>query len=189
MKHDTRFLSILFWETLENAPVLIGLLLAVRIQSDNLILAFIYLFTGIASGIALIHFTEVKKFSNQPTIKETLTNFAVFTILAIPFVFYLSTDTVWWSNWVTDLILGVVVGWALAVGESWGWKDMATARVHAASMVVAVVLFLFSIRLIYRIESLTVMLATSLIFNVLISMIIVRFDYWPIQEQDLSSKQ
>jgi hypothetical protein len=182
MKYDTRFLSILFWETLENAPVLIGLLLAIRIQPENLTLAFVYLFIGIAFSIGLIHFTEIKKFSNQPTIKETLTNFAVFIILATPFVFYLSTDGVWWSSWVTDIALGVVAGGALAVGESWGWKDTATVRVHAISMAISAVLFLLSIRLIYKLESVAVMLIASLIFNVLISIIIVRFDYWPIKK-------
>ncbi|MGC1376567.1 MAG: hypothetical protein WA821_10095, partial [Anaerolineales bacterium] len=114
MKYDIRFLAILFWETLENAPVLIGFLLAIRVHSENLALAFVYLFVGIALSVGLIHFTEIKKFSNQPSMKETLINLAVFSILAIPFIFYFSANGAWWSSWVTDIALGVVAGGALA---------------------------------------------------------------------------
>jgi hypothetical protein len=182
VKYDTRFLTILFWETLENAPVLTGFLLAIRIQSQNLALAFVYLLAGIALSVGLIHFTEVKKFSNQPTMKETLINFAVFIMLATPFIFYFSADGAWWSNWVTDIALGMVAGGALAVGESWGWSNTTTVRAHIVSMAISAVLFLFTIRLIYGIESLTVMLMFGIIFNLSISMIIVLFDYWPIKE-------
>jgi hypothetical protein len=106
----------------------------------------------------------------------------VFTILATPFIFYFSADGAWWSNWGTDIVLGAVAGGALAIGESWGWSNIITVRVHIVSMAIAAVLFLFTIRLIYRIESLTVMLMFGIIFNLSISMIIVLFDYWPIKE-------
>jgi hypothetical protein len=182
LKYDTRFLAILFWEALENAPVLIGFLMAIRLHSENFVLAFVYLLAGIALGVGLIHLTEVKKFSNQPTIKETLINFTVFTILATPFVFYFSLDGVWWSNWVTDIILGVIAGSALAVGESWGWRNTATVKVHAVSMTLAATLFLLGIRLTHGIESITAILIVSVIFNLFISIIIVLLDYWPIKE-------
>jgi hypothetical protein len=182
IKYAAKFARVLFWETMENAPMVIGILLAVRIQSENLALAFVYLVAGMMVGVGLIHFTEVKKGSNQPLLKETIINFAVFTTLATPFVFYFSMDSVWWSNWITDIILGVVAGGALAVGESWGWKNTSTVKVHAVSMAISAVLFLLSIRLIYRIESLAVMLMVGLIFILLISIIIVLFDYWPIKK-------
>ena len=47
-KYDKRFLGILFWETLENAPLLIGFLLAIRIRSENVALAFAWLVVGAA---------------------------------------------------------------------------------------------------------------------------------------------
>lgn len=203
-KYDTKFLQILFWEVLENAPLFIGFLLAVRIRPENLMLAFVCLLAGTALGAGLIHFTEVKKFSNQPALKETWTNFAIFTILAIPFIFYFSAYGVWWSNWVTDIILGTVAGTVLSVGESWGWSkatgvkiqavNMAISakangiKMHAVSMAISAVLLLFGIRLIYQIESLTAMLIAGLIFTFLISIIIVRLDYWPIRESDSGSK-
>jgi hypothetical protein len=182
LKYDTRFLAILFWETLENAPLLIGFLLAIRVHSENLALAFVYLFVGIALGVGLIHVTEVKKFSNQPTMKETLINFVVFMVLAIPFLFYFSSDGVWWSNWITDIVLGVIAGSALAVGESWGWRNTATVKAHAVSMAITAILFLLGIRLTHGIESITTILILSVVFNLFISIIIVWIDYWPIKE-------
>jgi len=182
MKCDARFFAILFWETLENAPVLIGFLLAIRVQSENLALSFVYLLAGVALSVGLIHFTEKKKFSNQPTSRETLVNFVIFTIVAVPFVFYFSAYGVWWSNWGTDIVLGAIAGGVLAIGESWGWKNTATVRMHIASMSISAALFLFAIRFIYGIESLIVMLIVSFIFILLISMIIVLFDYWPVNE-------
>jgi hypothetical protein len=186
-KYDTKFLQILFWETLENAPLFIGFLLAVRIRSENLVLALVCLLAGTALGAGLIHLTEVKKFSNQPALKETWTNFGIFTILAIPFIFYFSASGVWWSNWVTDIVLGAVAGIALAVGESWGWSNTVGVKLHAVSMTIAAVLFLFGIRLIYQIESLAVMLIFGLVFTLLISILIVRLEYWPMKKSDLAS--
>lgn len=180
MKYDQRFLQILFWEALENAPMLAGFLLAVRLHSENLMLAFACLLVGAAGGAGLIHFTEVKKYSNQPTWKETLVNFAVFAVLPIPFVFYFSVEGAWWSNWVTDLLLGVLAGCALAVGESWGWKSSATVKVHIVSMAIAAALFLLGVRFTHAIELLPAIVLVGVVLNLFISVIIVRFDYWPI---------
>jgi hypothetical protein len=186
-KYDKRFLRILLWETLENFPLFIGFLLAVRIRSENLALAFVYLLVGTALGAGLIHFTEVKKFSNQPRLKETLTNFAVFTVLAIPFVFYFSVSNVWWSNWITDIIFGAVAGVALAVGESWGWNKVTEVKSHALTMAISAALFLFAIRLVYTIKSVTTVLIAGAILTFLLSIVIVWLDYWPIKQEDQAS--
>lgn len=183
-KYDKRFTGILLWETLENLPLFIGFLLAVRIRSENLALAFAYLLAGTALGAGLIHFTEVKKFSNQPRLKETLTNFAVFTALSTPFVFYFSISNVWWSNWITDIIFGAVAGVALAIGESWGWSKTTKVKSHALTMAISAALFLFAVRLIYTIESVTAMLIAGTILTFLLSIIIVWLDYWPIKQED-----
>lgn len=181
MKHDLRFLKILLWETIENAPILIGFLLALRIQSENLFLALVILLIGTASGATLIHLTESSKYSNQPMLKETLVNFAVFTVLAIPFLFYFSVEEAWWSNWVTDIILGLLVGYVLSFSESWGWNDKATVKIHAVSMAIASILFLYGIRFTYKLELFIGILAIGIVFNFFVSIIIVLFDYWPIK--------
>lgn len=186
-RYDKRFTGILLWETLENLPLFIGFLMAVRIRSENLALAFVYLLLGTALGAGLIHFTEVKKFSNQPRLKETLTNFAVFTTLTTPFVFYFSISNVWWSNWITDIIFGAAAGAALAIGESWGWSKTTEVKPHALTMAISAVLFLFAVRLIYTIESLPAMLIAGTILTFLLSIIIVWLDYWPIKQEDQAS--
>lgn len=183
-RYDPRFLQILFWEALENAPMLIGFLLAVRLQSQNLILALAALMVGAACGAGLIHFTESKKYSNQPSLKETLVNFLVVTVLGIPFAFYFSSNGVWWSNWGTDLGLGIVAGLALAFGESLGWSNTATVKMHALSMAVAVVLFMLGIRFSNIFDPWLAMLLVGGVFNLFVSAIIVFFDYWPIKESD-----
>lgn len=184
MKYDKRFLSILYWEALENAPLLTGFMLAARVWSENWVLGFAYLVLGTASGAILIHFTETKKISNQPTPRETLTNFVVFTLLSLPFVFYFAARDAWWSNWVTDIVLGILAGVTLSIGESWGWEDKAPVKLHALSMALSAVLFLSGVRLIFEIESLLLMFVSDLVFILLISLLIVRLEYWPVKVMD-----
>jgi hypothetical protein len=182
MKYDRRFPEIVFWETLENAPLFLGFLLATRLLSNNWLLAFGSLLVGAACGAGLIHFSEAKKYSSRPTLKETLVNFAVFSLLPIPFVFYFSAQDIWWSNWGTDIVLGMAAGVGLAFGESWGWNDTATLKSHAVSMAISAVLFLLSMRLIRQIEAPALMVCVGLVFTLLISVLIVRLEYWPIKE-------
>lgn len=182
MKQYKKILTILFWEALENAPMLIGVLLAIRFQAQNFVLALTCLFVGTSSGAIAIHLTETKKFSNQPSIKETLTNCAVFFVLGTVLLFYFSGRSVWWSNWMTDMLLGIVAGGMLAIGESWGWKTQDTVKTHILSMSLATGCFLVGIRLIYNIDSLPAMLVVSMFFNIPISLLIIFFDYWPDKE-------
>lgn len=181
MQYDLRFFKILLWETLENAPMLIGLLVALRIQSENLILAIIILVIGTACGAILIHFTESRKYSNQPMLKETLVNFAVFTFLAIPFLFYFSANDVWWSNWGTDIVIGILVGYVLSFSESWGWSNKATVKIHALSMGIASLIFLYGIRFTFQLELFSAIVVVGIVLNFFVSIIIVLFDYWPIK--------
>ncbi len=180
MAIDLRFLRIVFWESLENLPLFIGFLLAVKFRAENLGLALVCLVAGTALGAGLIHFTETKKYSNQPSLKETLVNFGVFTGLAIPFVFYLSAPDAWWSNWITDIILGSALGAVLAVAESWGWSNKATVKTHAVSMSIAAVAILISIRLIYS-GNTFILVAGGLLLTIIVSIIIAWIDYWPIE--------
>lgn len=182
MKQYKKILTILFWEALENAPMLIGFLLAIRFQAQNFVLALICLFVGTSLGAIAIHLTETKKFSNQPSIKETLTNGVVFFVLGTVLLFYFSGQSVWWSNWMTDMLLGIVAGGMLAIGESWGWKTQETVKTHILSMSLATGCFLVGIRLIYNIDSLPTMLVVSMFFNIPISLLIIFFDYWPAKE-------
>lgn len=182
MKRYKKILTILFWETVENAPMLIGVLLAIRFQAQNLVLALACLFIGTSLGTIAIHLTETKKFSNQPSIKETLINGVVFFALGTVLLFYFSGQNVWWSNWVTDILLGIVAGGMLALGESLGWQTHETVKTHIVSMSLATACFFVGIRLIYKIDSLPTMLAVSMFFNIPISMLIIMFDYWPTKE-------
>jgi hypothetical protein len=182
MKVDLRFFKLLFWEVVENAPMLISFLLAIRIQSNSFPLAFVVLIIGMVCGTVLIHFTESKKYSNQPTLKETIVNFIVFTLVSTPFVIYFSNNNAWWSNLITDTILGVIAGFALSFGESWGWSNTETVKVHAVSMAVAFVLLLYGIRLTYELEPISAIFLVAVVLNIFVSVVIVLFDYYPIKE-------
>lgn len=188
MKYDVRFLKIVFWETLENIPLFLGFLLAIKFRSDSLLVAFICLVIGTTLGSGLIHFTEIKKYSNQPSLKETLTNFLVFTFMAVPFIFYFSTVDVWWSNWVTDLGLGIISGGGIALSESWGWNNakVSTVRTHAISMAIAATLLFMGIRILHPLP-LGIVLSAGLGLTLVVSIIISRIDYWPIKPAEPSA--
>lgn len=187
MRYDSRFVKILFWETLENIPMLTGFLLAIRVQPLDLPLAFVILMMGVASGAILIHLTESKKYSNQPAPKETLVNFMIIMVLAIPIVFYFSADGAWWSNWVTDTILGTVTGVVLSFGESWGWNSTASVKVHSISMAIAFTILLLGIRLTAQLEPLLAVFTVGVVLNLFASTIIVLLEYWPITESSHES--
>jgi len=176
-----QFLKILFWETLENIPLFMGFLLAVRWQVNSWPLALFCLAIGIVLGVGAIHLTETKKFSNQPSLRETVTNGVVFMALALPFVFYFSGGNVWWSNWVTDILLGLVLGALLAFGESRGWSGTATLKTHTLAMAIAATLLLLGIRFIYQAEPLVLMLLAGGVLTILVSALIVWIDYWPVK--------
>jgi hypothetical protein len=182
MKPDARFWKILFWETLENWPPVVGLALAVRMLSDSWLSALICLVVSTALGAIAIHFTEIRKFSNQPTLKESVVNFVVFTLLAILFLLYYAPGDTWWTNWVTDLGFGAIVGVALAMGESLGWSNTATLKTHALAMAIASALILLALRFLYRLQPFGLMLLTGSIVTLVISLIIVWIDYWPIKQ-------
>lgn len=181
MKLDSRFWKILFWETLENWPLIVGFLVALRLKADSWALAVAGLVASTALGALSIHFTEIKKFSNQPTFKESAVNFIVFTGLAFAFLFYYSPAETWWSNWLTDLGLGALVGVVLAAGESLGWSATTTVKTHALAMAIASALMLLAVRFIYQLQPLTLMLVAASLATVTISIIIVWIDYWPIK--------
>jgi hypothetical protein len=189
MKLDSRFWKILFWETLENWPLIVGLLVAIRLKADSGWLAFACLVASTALGALSIHFTEIKKFSNQPTFKETVVNFIVFTVLAIAFLFYYSLGETWWSNWLTDLGLGALVGVVLTVGESLGWSNTTTVKTHAIAMAIASAFGLLVVRFIYQLQPLTLMLGVATLATVAISVSIVWIDYWPIKSISQSTAQ
>lgn len=182
MKNNLKFLSILVWESIENAPMLIGFLLAVRLQAQNLTGSLTILVIGTASGAILIHFTESKKYSNQPTRRETLVNFGIFTVVAIPFVFYLSANGAWWSTWIIDIILGITAGFVLSFGESWGWNSTTSVKAHSISMAVAFAIFLSGIRFTSQLEPMIAIFMVGIVLNLFVSGIIVLLEYWPIKE-------
>lgn len=182
MKYDNRFLKIVLWEALENAPILAAFLWAVKLHAENFLLAFIVLSIGAAASAALIHLTERKKYGIQPTLKETVVNFIVFSVMPIPFIFYVSANDIWWSNWLTDVLLGILAGISVAVGESYGWKEKSRVKVHAISMASMSIISLWGIRFMHNAELLLSVIVIGIFFNLLVSSIIVWFDYWPIKE-------
>jgi hypothetical protein len=112
-----KFLKILFWEYIQNLPVLVGFAWAMRFwQKGNSIFAITCLFIGGATGAILIAVTESKKQAGyrEPTAVLLVNIFGITILMFIVLVYLLAP----WSSWWTDIMIGIVLGIGLAVVQS-----------------------------------------------------------------------
>jgi hypothetical protein len=172
-QNTRRFATILFWETLENVPLVYGIVLALRWQKANLWLSLGGLIISIMLGVIAIHFTEHRKYSDQPTVKESWVNFITFLTLAVLIFFYFFAS---WSNWFTDVAAGIIVGAALAIGESIGWSNRASLKTHLPAMVIACTIVFSGLRFIHPLGLVPLLVMTGSI-TLVISIIISLMDY------------
>jgi hypothetical protein len=174
-----KYLHALKWEFLQNLPLILGFLAAARLWRENLILALVVLIVGIGLGILLMHYTEpfLHKEKYPPTWKGDLINLGLFVLIALPFLFYFSTENRW-INWKTDLIAGVVVGILLTLGQTISWTGKKSRMLlHGAAMAASFPLIMIGLRFALRLESWIGMLGLGVLVTLLASKLITLIDY------------
>lgn len=177
-----KFLRALFWESLQNLPLLGGFLVGARMMQNGRVgLALVCALVGILLGVLVMHFTETRLHPDTytSTLKGVVVNALVFFVLAVPFLFYYGGQARW-IGWRSDIVLGVVIGLVMTAGQGLGWEgDRRRLIQHAAAMAAACPLIMLAIRYALRIPTWGTMLGSCLLFTVAISAVIVLIDYWP----------
>jgi hypothetical protein len=167
-----RFLRVLFWESVQNVPLITGFLLGLRLwQQGNLWIAVGCIISGGVAGSLAIWVTESKivEGHREPP-QVVLVNILVFSLSMFALAVYLSTD---WSRWWTDLFLGsmtgAVVGAAqdLAAGSPVGWG-------HCAALAASFALGLAGVRML--VSTLPVVVVV-LLLTVAVTIAICLVDY------------
>jgi hypothetical protein len=174
-----KLLSVWFWESLENLPLIFGFILAVRLWEKNLIAGFTALILGMGLGVLVTRYVEPNLHIGKHAVswKSTLVNFVLFVVLAIPFVYYFRADTRW-INWKTDLLAGLAAGLLLTFVQSLHWIGPKSRMVlHGAAMVVSLPIILVGLRYIGREEGWGISLLLTLLLVLFASFVIALIDY------------
>lgn len=174
-----KFLRALFWESLQNLPMILGFMLAAWLLAGSLILSLLALLAGILAGNLIMHYTEPKLHAEpvESTLKGTLINIVAFIAISIPFLFYFTAQNRWIS-WKTDLIFGALAGVLLTLIQSAAWEgDKSRMVLHGLAMLVSFPLIMIGIRYALTLESWLLMLLAGTGITILASAFIVLIDY------------
>ena len=174
-----KFLKVLFFESLQNLPMILGFIFAARTWEQNMPIALIILTAGVLLGVLIMHFTEPKIHQEpiEPSYKGDIINFVLFMVLAIPFIFYFKSENRWIS-WKMDIIAGLMVGVLLTMGQSLSWEGSKSRMImHGLAMAVSFPLILLSIRYILKLESNILTMVIGTLATILASYVIVIIDY------------
>ena len=139
-------LKVLFWEYLQNLPIFAGFVWGYDLWSQGRQeLAVLCMAAGSLTGAALIALTESrKKAGHREPVAVLIGNSIVMTMIMLVMVAYLSAH---WSNWLTDLLIGILAGAGLGALQSLSAREKISLR-HCIALGSASPLALISIRLI-----------------------------------------
>jgi hypothetical protein len=169
-----RFLNALFWEFIQNLPIVAGFVTALASwQQERRWIGIACVVSGCVSGALVIRFTEAKIVKErQEAWRVTIMNIVVMSTLALILVIYLWAD---WSSWKTDLPLGMLAGIGVAMAQDLAAGDRIGVR-HCIALGVAVPIALAGTRtLIAALPTLPGILAIT----VLGTLVIGSIDYGP----------
>ncbi|MBN1875439.1 MAG: hypothetical protein JXA33_14510 [Anaerolineae bacterium] len=111
------FINAIFWEFLQNAPVLVLFTAAVWLWAkDRRRDAVVCSVISAVMGSLLIRFTEPLISGYHEPWAVTLVNVVAFGGLQVLFAAYLGAESRW-SNWKTDVLFGGLAGVALALAQ------------------------------------------------------------------------
>ena len=167
-----RFFRVLFWEFIQNLPLVAGFLSGLNFwRQGELGLAIACMVAGSVVGSSIIWATESKivKGHREP-LRVVLTNVVVIAVLMLALTAYLAAA---WSQWWMDLVLGMVGGIALCAAQDLaarspiGWG-------HCVAMALAFALALVGVRALS--VALPVLLNT-LVLAVAVTIVIALIDY------------
>ena len=150
-----KFFLVLFWEVFANLPICLGLLIAVRLRlrRKSFLLASASLMAGTVLTSLLIYFIQgyrlsgVPELDHPPTLAAILVNIVIFTGVGIPMMLYCSAEA-WWSNWKTDVVLGLLAGMVSALAQaSFGWSvDVFQIPLHVIALALSGPILLLGVR-------------------------------------------
>lgn len=142
------FWNALFWEFLQNLPVITGFVSAVWLWSRReRAKAIGCAVAGSIVGALVIRFTEVLASGGRESIAVTLVNVSTFGLFQIAFSAYFGAQK-WWSNWKMDLALGGLCGALLAIAQGIASPQapLVSIVLHSVSLALAGGLVLVGIR-------------------------------------------
>jgi hypothetical protein len=179
-----KFFFVLFWDVIENLPIALGFLTAVRLRRKQVLLALTSLMLGAVGTSLLIHLIQgyrlsgVPELDHPPTLVGMFVNMVFIMGMSIPLVFYCSTE-VWWSNWKTDVVLGLLAGMGLALAQAaFGWSvDVFHIPLHVIALALSSPVFLLGVRYLRDARSWPLALMGMTVCTVVFSTVIIAVDY------------
>jgi hypothetical protein len=174
-----KLLNIWAWESLENLPLLLGFVIAARLWDGNIPAGVLVLISGMALGVLITRLVEPKLHKNRHQVRwvSSIVNFLLFVALAFPFLYYFNAQTAW-TNWKSDLFLGIAAGLLLTFVQSLHWTGIKTRMLwHGLAMVAAFPLIMLGIRYTIRMDGLGLSVFYTVLIILMASLIIALIDY------------
>jgi len=107
-----RFLLLLFWELLQNLPLVAGFVASFQLwQQGKLVIAIACMIVSSITAALVIRVTEPKIFAGKrESVRAVMANVVIFPVLMFVFVAYLAAS---WSSYWTDMAGGLLAAIAL----------------------------------------------------------------------------
>lgn len=174
----TQFLNAIFWEYIQNLPVILLFVTAVWFWAEERRKeALICITVSALSGALIIRFTEPLISGYEEPLSTTLVNIVSFGLLQIIFAAYLASETKW-SNWKIDMALGGLAGVSLAVAQGIASQGSPLIGIilHSIALGTIGALVVIAIRKLKQ-QSLTEALKNALLITTFMTLIISVIDY------------
>lgn len=172
------FLNAVFWEFIQNFPVILLFVVAVWLWAkDRRAQAGACAVSSGVIGSLVIRFTEPMASGYTEPWTITVVNVVTMSLLQLLFVAYLGTETNW-SNWKVDVILGGLAGVSLAVAQGLASQGSPVIGIvlHSVALSVGGALVLVGIRKMRGQKLLPVLLGAVLLVLVM-TLFIGAIDY------------
>lgn len=169
-----------FWEFIQNLPLVAGLLVAIDWwQAAMAIPSLVAMLSGSLLGAILIRLTERNIFNedhmggligNREPIAVTVTNVVLMFLLMLILTVYL---TAVWSNPLTDLAVGSLIGFGLSASQSKAANQPVSGR-HSLAFAAAFPIALIILRTLSAALPISI---SILLITVVVTLIITYVDY------------
>jgi hypothetical protein len=171
-----KFFRVIFWEFVQNLPLVIGFVLAFQFWKNEQWSGVLVAVIGSSIlGPITIRATEPKKIhlDHHPPVRVLATNILVMALLMTGLIAYLLAP---WSNWMTDVLVGILAASLLGTAQSVAAKEPISLR-HCAAFAFAFPLALISFRTLLAFDRPA--WENILIITSIITLIISVVDYGP----------
>lgn len=171
--------AMYFWEFIQNLPLVAGLMLALQWwQASLLVSSITAMISGSLLGAVLIRLTEnyivdedqAGLVGNREPISVTLTNIVVMFGLMLILTIYLTAE---WSNLITDVPLGALIGFALSASQSKAAGRPIGGR-HTLAFTAAFPIALIALR---TLSTALPVILSILLLTLIVTLIITYIDY------------